>query len=223
MNISTLHEEERKAENSHFHFNGFWRAHKQAPYTVKAAFRGKDRSTRSRQCSSTSKLIAKLNFALLCNVNGRLAGTKKLLLWYTQLHNFSMCRVRFPRVSASSARRSKSILAKPNSMWNSLYHHHPSSVYNLTNTAFRCEPSSGTNTMTRIKDMKSEPRKKKEGKNNVNETKNLCQTFLSRSTDKVLQPRKVGFSPTSAAFCANTQFKKKKVGSNNKTKPLHGK
>lgn len=41
---------------------------------------------------------------------------------------------------------------------------------------------------THRKRMKSEPRKKKNS--NVNETKNLSQTSLSRSTDKVLQPRK---------------------------------
>lgn len=40
------------------------------------------------------------------------------------------------------------------------------------------------------KDEKRAPKKRSE----ASETKNLSQTFLSRSTDKVLQPRKFGFS-----------------------------
>lgn len=60
-----------------------------------------------------------------------------------------------------------------------------------TNTVKPTNTTEGavTNTLTARKRMKS-PKKRKP---NVNETKNLFQTFLSRSTDKVLQPRNKNF------------------------------
>lgn len=71
------------------------------------------------------------------------------------------------------------------SMWNFL-NHHPSSVYNLTNTMIHMiQRGNCTDTMTRSKRMKK--RAPKKGKN---ETKNLFQTFLSRSMIKFFNPEK---------------------------------
>lgn len=79
----------------------------------------------------------------------------------------------------------------------------PSSVqcYNLTNTERMIKRERGerrgvrTNTSRIKKDEKRAPKK-----NHVNETKNLSQTFLSRSTDKVLQPRNETFSSSCFAI-----------------------
>lgn len=77
-------------------------------------------------------------------------------------------------------------------MWNSLYPKHQrvsttprtqsqplNTERGVLGTLTHCQP-------TTKKDEKRAPKKRKA---NVNETKNLSQTFLSRSTDKVLQPR----------------------------------
>lgn len=64
-----------------------------------------------------------------------------------------------------------------------------SSVYNLTDTPEATVQRGFTLTQTHArKDEKRAP--KKQQRIHVNETKHLSQTFLSRSTDKVLQPRK---------------------------------
>lgn len=75
-----------------------------------------------------------------------------------------------------------------------------SSVYNLTDTPESRVQRGFTLTQTHFrKDEKRAP--KKQQRIHVNETKHLSQTFLSRSTDKVLQPRKIQTIRSSCAKC----------------------
>lgn len=201
MNISWKEKEKRKMGN--FHFNGFWRLYKASPTHI--------------QPMPTPADIVKLNFLVFhCEFFKRTErGEKK-----KKLTEFTS-----PPLSAGyRTRDEKKGRNKPDSMWNSLYPKHQRVSTTPRIHLQRLNTERGVLGHQHIvsrqpKRMKSEPRKKR--KANVNETKNLSQTFLSRSTDKVLQPR-IHFSVSLRSSCANTQYLG--AGNNNKAPEwMHGK